>query len=60
MLTWGDIKAAMTAEGVGDTDEVHIGITVSGGVAPVQLTGFVVVGTIMHKPVEEVKSGVVS
>jgi len=60
MLTWGDIKAAMIAEGIADTDQVFIGITVSGGVAPIPLSGFVVGGTVMHKPIEEVRSGVVS
>ena len=60
MLTWGEIKAAMISEGVADTDVVYIGVTVTGGTSTSQLMGFIVVGTIMHKPVEQVKSGVVS
>ena len=57
-MTWGEIKAAMAA--VADTDEVHIGITIAGGTSPVDLPGFVVTGTILHKPVEKVEKGVVS
>ena len=56
-MTWGEIKAAMLALGVADTDQVDIAINLPGGTAPITIPGYTVFETVIHKAVDEVRPG---
>ena len=56
-MTWGEIKAAMLAFGVADTDTVDIAINLPGGTAPLAIPGYTVFETVVHKQVDEVRPG---
>ncbi len=57
MMTWGQIKAAMLALDVADTDPVDIAINMPGGTAPITIPGYTVFETVVHKSVDEVRPG---